>query len=263
MRFIIACIALAVAVSACAGKDSDPKASMPEKEKTLRDQIAQYPDSMLLKENLIQYFRDNSDYGDAISTTTDALKKDSLNDRLYDILATLQFENGDTLHSIRAFEKAVAINPQPEYIISLGSLYAQTKNPLALALADALLQTPAANAQLQAVFIKGLYYSYTGEKEKAISYFDGCLKMDYRNMLAYREKAICLYDLGKYGAALELLQKAVTVQNTFDEAYYWMGRCFEKLGDKKNAIAAYQQALQLDNDYIEAKDALAHLGIKY
>ena len=50
------------------------------------------------------------------------------------------------------------------------------------------------------------------------------------------------------------------LQSTFDEAYYWMGRCYEKLGDKKEAVTNYQNAIQIDPEYAEAKDALAKLG---
>jgi len=249
-------------VTSCNNNAVETDHTIPEQEKQLRDLISQYPDSLLLKENLIQYFRENSNYGQAITETANTLKKDSLNDRFLDIKATLHFENGDTINAIKAFEKAISINPQPEYIISLGSLYAQTKNPMALAMADALSQAPAANTQKQALFIKGLYFSYTGDKIKAITFFDSCLKMDYRNVLAYREKAICLYDLNKYAMALDVLEKAVAVQNTFDEGYYWMGRCYEKLDKRKEAIDNYQLALQIDPNYVEAKDALGRLGIK-
>ena len=189
-------------------------------EKQLRELVLRYPDSLLLEENLVQYFRDNDDYGQAISETENVLKKDSLNDRFLDIKATLYFENGDTIQAIKAFEKAVAIYPKQAYIISLGSLYAQTKNPRALAMADTLLQFPGDNAQKQALFIKGLYLSRIGEKIKAISFFNACLKIDFRDLYVYREKAICLYGLGKYATALDELKKAIAVQNTFDEGYY-------------------------------------------
>jgi tetratricopeptide (TPR) repeat protein len=41
-----------------------------------------------------------------------------------------------------------------------------------------------------------------------------------------------------------------------------MGRCYEKLDKRKEAIEHYQMALQIDPNYIEAKDALGKLGIK-
>ena len=258
--FLVVCI-LSLAVSSCNNSDQiKNETNAPDEEHQLRALVSQYPDSLLLKENLVQYFRDNGNYKLALTETETVIKKDSLNHRFYDIKATLHFENGDTLNAVNAFEKAVSINPKPEYIISLGSLYAQTKNPAALDLADALLSAPAANAQKQALFIKGLFFSSIGEKVKAISFFNACLKLDYRDLFAYREKAICLYDLGKYATALDELKKAIAVQKTFDEAYYWMGRCYEKLGSKKEAIESYQQALQIDSDYVEAKEALKQLA---
>lgn len=262
IRILFSCTCIFAVLLMSCNNNSTAIDNMPVQEKQLRDLMAQNPDSLLLTENLVQYFRENGNYGAAILETDHAIKKDSLNDRLLDIKATLLFENGDTLSAIKVYEKAIDINPNPEYIISLGSMYAQTRNPLALALADALLQTPAANAQLQAIFIKGLYYNYTGEKLKAISYFNNCLTLDYRFIMAYREKAICLFDLKQYNEALDVLQKAVAVQNTFDEGYYWMGRCYEKLDKRKEAIENYQLALQIDPNYLEAKDGLRRLGVK-
>lgn len=232
----------------------------PTEEKQLRDAIAQYPDSLLLTENLIQYFRDNSNFGQAIAETEKAIQKDTGNARLWDIKATLLFQNADTINAIKAFEKAISVDPQPSYKISLGLIYAQIKNAKALELADALLKDPEAKAGKQASFIKGFYYSYKGDYQNAISYFDTCLALDYTYIDAYKEKAICLYNITKYKEAIQSLEKALALQSTFDEAYYWMGRCYEKLGDRKEAITNYQNAIQIDPEYTEAKDALAKLG---
>ena len=131
---------------------------------------------------------------------------------------------------------------------------------MALQMADALLIGKKANADKEAFFIKGLYYSFINEKIKAISYFDKCLALNYTFMDAYREKAIALYDFGKYEEALAVLDKAITLQNNFDEGYYYSGQCLEKLNRKDEAIQAYQNALVYDPDYIEAKDALGKLG---
>ena len=248
--------AIVLTITSCNNTTVESAHPIAEQEKELRDIVSHFPDSTLARENLIQYFRENGNYGQAINETEITLQKDSLNDRFQDIKATLYFENGDTIQAIQCFEKAILIHPKTVYIISLGSLYAQTKNPRALTLADALLAATGANAQQQAIFIKGLYFSYTGDKRKAIGYFNNCLQLDYRNMMAYREKAICLFDLAQYELALEVMKNAVTVQKTFDEGYYWMGRCYEKLGKRKEAIENYELALQIDTNYLEAKDAL-------
>ncbi|CAN5896384.1 hypothetical protein BH11BAC4_BH11BAC4_09040 [soil metagenome] len=240
-----------------------PATEIPSEEKKLKDAITKYPDSLLLKENLVQYFRDNGNYFNAIKTIDEAIKKDSGKARLWDIKATLHFEDADTVNSIKAFEKAIDLFPDPQYIISLGTLFAQTKNPLALQMADALLIGSKANAGKEAFFIKGLYYTYINEKQKSIVFFDKCLSLNYTFMDAYREKAIALYDLGKYEEALVVLDKAITLQNNFDEGYYYSGQCLEKLNRKTEAIQAYQNAIICDPNYIEAKDALAKLGVKY
>ena len=231
-------------------------------EKEMQDAIARFPDSLLLRENLIQYYRDNGTFDMAIAETNTAIKRDSNNARLWDIKGTLEFEDEDTLNAIKAFEKAIWLFPDPQYIISLGTLYAQSKNAKAIAMADALLIGKKAGADKEALFIKGLYFTYIGDKQKAIGFFDNCLALDYTFMFAYREKAIALYDLHKYEEALNVLNKAVTLQNNFDEGYYWAGRCLEKLNRVNDAIESYKTALQYDPQYIEAQDALAKLGVK-
>jgi tetratricopeptide (TPR) repeat protein len=236
--------------------------SVSSREKILLDSIVQFPDSLIIKEKLIQYYIDASDYDKAIAFTSQQLSTDSLNDRLWDIKGNLQYENDDTLGAIRAYETALQINPVPKYVILLGSLYAQTKNKKALEIADFLIGSKIPKTETESFFIKGLYYNYAGEKMKAISFFDKCLNLDYNYMFAYREKAIALYDMGRYEDAVTVLDKAVTLQSNFDEGHYWLGRCLEKLNKPMDAIEAYKTALLYAPDYVEAKDALEKLGVK-
>jgi len=232
------------------------------REQGLKDSISKFPELYLLKEELIQLYRDSAAYDKAIAATNDALQKDSLNARLWDIKATLHFENEDTLNAITAFETALKLNPSPRYLILLGSLYAQTKNTRALLIADALTKTKLPETEKEALFIKGLYHNYTGDKKTAIDFFDKCLNLDNRHMFAYREKGIALYDMGKYEDAVTVLDKAVTLQNNFDEGYYWLGRCLEKLNKPNDAIEEYKTALLYAPDYVEVKEALVRLGVK-
>jgi len=268
MKLILPCLGLLIFIMACNNQDQEkkytdtPDLSPSAREKILKDSILKFPDSLLLKEQLIQFYRDIADLDKAISTTNEALQKDSFNTRLWDIKGTLHFENEDTLNAINSFETALKLNPSPRYFILLGSLYAQTKNIKALGMADALLQTKLPETEKEAFFIKGLYFNYTVEKLKAIGFFDKCLALDHMHMFAYREKGIALYDLGKYEEAITVLDKAVTLQNNFDEGYYWRGRCLEKLNKPNEAIEEYRTALMYSPDFVEAKDALARLGTK-
>ena len=268
MKLILPGLFLLISIIACNNQDHTKEnekiaaGSTAAREKILKDSIAKFPGSLLLKEQLIQFYRDNEDLDKAIATANDALQKDSLNDKLWDIKGTLNFENGDTLNAIRSFETALKLNPSPRFLILLGSLYAQTKNSKALAIADALLQTKLPETEKEAYFIKGFYYNYTGDYNQAISFFDKCLSLDHMHMFAYREKGIALYEMGKYNDAITVLDKAVTLQNSFDEGYYWLGRCLEKLNKPNDAIEEYRMALMYSKDYTQAQEALERLGAK-
>ena len=235
---------------------------IPAQEKAMKDAIEKYPDSLLLRETLIQYYQDNGTADLALAEINTAIKIDSTDARLWNKKAELYLLQDDTANAIKSYEKAIAIFPEPKFIRSVGWLYAQTKNSNALVMADALLMTKNARADKEANLIKGLYFSAMGNKQKAITFFDNCLALDYNFMLAYREKAIILYDMGKYEDAIKVLKKAITLQNNFAEGYYWMGRCFEKLNKTNEAIENYNNTLLYNKDYDDAKDALGKLGVK-
>jgi tetratricopeptide (TPR) repeat protein len=235
---------------------------IPAKEKELREAIAQYPDSPLLKKTLIQYFEDNGNYDVALAELDKVIVKDTTDATLWDKKAQLYLLKDDTAKAISAYEKALDIFPDPNYVMSVGWLYAKTKNIKALEVSDALLMADKAKAAKEALLIKGLYYSSTGDKLKALAVFDNCLAVDYTFMLAYREKAIVLYETGKYEEAIKLLDRATTLQNNFDEGYYWLGQCYEKLKKTDAAIESYKTALMYNADFVEAKDALGRLGAK-
>ena len=225
----------------------------------LRNVIRQYPDSLMLVQNLIEAYRNDASYDSAIALTDEEIKKDSGNAYLWNMKATLHFENDDTLDAIKSLEHAVNIYPMPEYLIALGTIYAEVKNIKSLIIADGLLKANRAKSGKDAFFLKGLYYNYTNDKKKAINYFDSSIHLDFTNMYAYREKAIALYDLGKYDEALQTLKRAVTIQNNFEEGYYWMGKCYEKLQQPDDAIQSYQNALLYDKNFTEAREALDKL----
>src|SRR5690349_15074765 len=123
MKQFLNVLMAALLLSACNNKSEQEKTvdnTIPAQEKEMKDAIAQYPDSLLLKENLIQYYRENGNFDMAIAATNAAIAKDSINPRLWDIKAILHLEDGDTLASIKAYEKAIEIFPDPQYIITLG-----------------------------------------------------------------------------------------------------------------------------------------------
>lgn len=225
----------------------------------IKKNIKEHPDSLMLKVNLIEAYRNEGYYDSAISITRQELAKDSGSAYLWNIKATLYFENNDTTNAINSLEHAIKIYPLPDYLVALGTVYAEIKSKKALMIADELLRSNKIKSGKDAYFIKGIYYNYLNESQKAITYLDSCLNLDFTYMYAYREKAIALYHQKKYEDAIKVLRRAVTVQNNFDEGYFWMGKCYEKLNREDDAIESYQKALLYDKDYAEARDALDRL----
>jgi tetratricopeptide (TPR) repeat protein len=265
MRYICF-LFLAVVFFSCQSnkKQEDPattKAANADEAELLKD-VAQYPDSVLLLQSLVAYYSKGQNYDAALASIDKSLQRDSMNPYVWDMKSLISGQKGDTTKAIAALEKAIGIYPSPEFIISLGALYAETKNPLAIAMADVLLLSDKVKSEKEAYFIKGLYHSFKKEQEKAIPFFDKCIALNYSFMDAYLEKALSLYDLKKYGESAEVLEKALTINNSFDKGYYYLGQCYEKLNRTQEAIDVYQRALMYDPEYIEVKDALGRLGVK-
>ncbi len=232
---------------------------------SLQDAVKKYPDSLQLIEKLAASYLEVSNFDAALATLNTGIQRDSNNAAFYDFKSIVYASKGDTANAILQLQKAIDLYPSPQFIISLGALYAQTKNSQALVMADALLYASKSNSEKEAYFIKGLYYSFNNEKLKAIPYFDTCISLSYTFMDAYLEKAIALYDLQQYENAANVLLKAVTLQNGYSKGYYYLGRCYEKLNEKQDAIDAYKMAImynRVDGEYIEAEDALNRLGEK-
>jgi tetratricopeptide (TPR) repeat protein len=228
----------------------------PNSIESIKNDIKKNPDSLMLKENLIEAYRNAGYYDSAISIANQELRKDSGSAYLWNIKASLYFENNDTLNAIKSLQHAIDIYPLPDYLVALGTVYAEIKNKNSLVIADELLRSNKTKWGKDAYFIKGLYYNYINDPQKAILNLDSCLNLDFTYMYAYREKAIALYSQTKYEEAIKVLKRAVTLQNNFDEGYFWLGKCYEKLNRKDEAIESYQNALLYDKNYIEAREAL-------
>jgi tetratricopeptide (TPR) repeat protein len=224
--------------------------------------IQQYPDSTLLFEELIQWYRDNNKYELAIHLADSMTKTNNTNNSFHRILAFLFYEINDTTNAILHFEKVVSHTPKFSDWLSLGSLYAGKKNSKAIEVADFLAKSDPNKHLKESYFIKGIYFEAVQDYEKAISYFDSCVQLEFSFMEAYREKAICLIELKKYIEAIAFLDRATTLNNRFADGYFWKGVCLEKLLQKEDAAMSYQKALMYDTSYTEAEEAIDRLSSK-
>jgi tetratricopeptide (TPR) repeat protein len=262
MKVIVFSTLLLLCMACNQNEENTANTTAANEEQTMKELVSKYPDSFALIQNLAGYYLTKENFDGALGVIQNSLKKDSINPFLLDMQSIILAQKGDTANAIKSLEAAVNILPKPEFIISLGALYAQTRNPNALEVADALLIGNKAKAEKEAYFIKGLYYSFNNEYVKSIPFFDSSIAASYTFMDAYMEKGMALKSMNKYEEAVAVFEKAVTIQNGYAEGYYQLGRCYEKLNRKQDALDAYNTTLIRDPQYIEAKEAMVRLGAK-
>lgn len=257
MKYLV--IFLALGLLACNGEKAgeQPDPNLTHEKKLLQD-VRQYPDSALLVENLVQFYRENDEYEKALAGVDKALQKDSAAPRFWHIKGILHYENADTLQAIKALETSNRLLTNMNDVLLLSKLYAETRNPLSLQLADLLIKQ--GQFTKESMLIKGIYYKSIADDEKALALFDEAIIAGYTFVEAYKEKALLLYTKGEYMEALRVLDKAVKIQSSYAEGYYYMGQCFEKLNRLEDAKESYETALIYDSEYEEASQALTKVS---
>lgn len=261
-RFFLFILSL-ILLQACKGKKQEVQnetAVVDSVAQNWQSLILQYPDSLLLKENLLQHYREQKQLSKAIETVGIYLKSDSLNARLWSINAVLNFENEDTSASINAFEKAISIEPSLEDLKSLGSLYAGITHPNTKAVTKMMRNLYPKQSEKEAIFIEGTYNASLLEYAKAIQLFDECIQLEYSFMQAYGEKARCQIALYRYEDARKTLERAVKLQNNYLDGWFLLGQVCEELQDKTAAESAYRRILLYESNHEDAKERLRVLG---
>src|SRR5664279_207695 len=134
---IIALSAFFVIISCNNSSDDNvPSSIQITPKEALKNAIREFPDSLTLVQHLIEQYRNEGAYDSALSLTDLQIKKDSGNAYLWNMKATLHFENEDTINAIKSLEHAINIYPLPEYLVALGTIFSETKNPRSLVIAD-------------------------------------------------------------------------------------------------------------------------------
>ena len=242
-------------------KTSDKKPSKADEEAALLKNVNQYPDSLLLQDNLANFYQENEEFDKAIEVMKTRAKTDSNNDKLQEAIGFLYYENDDTAQAIIHYQKAYRLVADKSYLIAMATLEAGRKNPIALQLADEIIRIDKTGSADKAFFIKGIFYSRSGDNKLALKNFDSAILAGYSFTPPYLEKAQLQMQEKKYAEAIITLDRGIAVQNNFPEAYYYKAICFYDLGDKQASLKAFDMALLYDPNYTDAQnDKLKYFG---
>lgn len=227
----------------------------------LDEALKQLPESMLLGISLARAYEKQDKKKEALDVCNRLLE---LNPEQVDVMkmkASLLDQAGKADQAISELEKAYTLTPfDVELNHYLALKYAENKNPRVLKLCDSLIKMDSLGLRAEPYYYKGIYFSNLQQKEKALQLFNDAIQHDYLFLDAHIEKGIVLYEQKKFREAYTAFNLAMTISAKFADAYYWMGKSQQALGEKEEARLNYQRAYGLDNSFREAKDSADKLS---
>jgi tetratricopeptide (TPR) repeat protein len=229
----------------------------------IQNDLKQYPDSVELNLQLINYLDSIKNYDEAIQQMDALIQKDSLNQGLWYQKAQLTLKTKDTLNAKRYFRIANNIYPDAASMLSLANLLAEQKDKEALIVCTNIQKMFSGNDyKADIYFIKGVYFARTGNNAKAILNLDACINTNYRYTEALMEKGFILYDNHSISAALSIFEAVTQLDPMYADGYFWKAKCLEKNKQFEAAVLQYEKAQTLDPELNEAKEALKRLQLK-
>jgi tetratricopeptide (TPR) repeat protein len=226
----------------------------------LQGAIQRLPQSIALQMNLAKAWQEKGNAQEALNVSNTILTNypNSIDALL--LKAELLKSMDQPAASLQALEQAYALAPfDAELVHNLAFEYAQLKNPKVLALSDSLIRSDINSIHAEPYYFKGLYFENTGNTTEALKQLDAAIQHDYYFLDAHMEKGQIFYNQKKYADALKAFQLATTITPTFVDAYYWLGKTKEAMGNKAEAKLDYQRAYGLDKTNLEAKQAAERL----
>lgn len=135
---------------------------------------------------------------------------------------------GDFTNALQEYQTAIALGPSPK--LTAASYYQM-----------------------------GLIYLEKDDLDTAEKLFSTVVKWDPGSADAFFGRGRTLFRLSRFEDASRDFDRAASLEQA-PMAYYWLGRSFEQSGKTDQAIAALKEAIRLDPNYADARDALARLG---
>ncbi len=111
-------------------------------------------------------------------------------------------------------------------------------------------------------FNLGTSLTAQGRYADAASAFDQArvIGLPWRMLWYQFEPFQAYYEAGRHAELIALADSVIATAGNIEETFYWRGRALQATGDNDTARAAYQRAVELNSNYIEAQQALTEIG---
>lgn len=214
----------------------------------------------------------NGNYRIALDYLNAAIAKDPQNADIYFYKGTIFKEVGDTIKALSSFQTATELNPKfYNAYVQIGLLLKQRKDKNAEKYFDNAIKV--SDKPEDALYAKANILKEEGVKlydadkitqatdklNKAVEGFKKVIEVNHKNVEAYMGAGFCYYQMDSVEQAYHYYDMAIKTAPTYAGAYFSKGLCAEDLGRTKEAIALYQNCLNLDADFTRARQHLDNL----
>jgi len=162
---------------------------------------------------------------------------------------------GETDRAINAFQTATELNPDMvDAWLLAGDLLDKKGLPIALDYYTAAVNI--APDEPTALHSKAYYLQNHGKENEALELYQQINKLDRNYLDAYLNTGILYMTMDSLEKAKEQFNIMAGIAPTDHRPYYYRGLILREMGDKVNAIADFQNCINLNPDFSKAKSAL-------
>lgn len=167
-------------------------------------------------------------------------------------------EMEDKDRAINSFQRAVELDASlTDGWIALGDLYTAKNDKQALQYyRNAKLSDSKSTIAVHAL---AYYLQEHGREEEAIREYDKIIMMDKNYGAAYLNAGILMLEKDSLQYALEKFKILTQIEPSNPKAHFYSGVAYENMSDTTRAITSYENALNLDPDYINARTQIGQL----
>lgn len=223
--------------------------------RTVERAAALYPERIPTLLKLSEFQLILRQYDASLKTIDRILQIDPRNGEAYFMLGMNFKETGDTARSVNSFQEAVEIDPDnTDAWINLGQLQAALGNRIA----EQYFNSAVASAplSLDALHAKAEYLTDQNRLGEALEIYRRMTILDPQYEEAFYNSGLLYMEMDSIEAAFHQFDLAINVEPLHVRAYFFRGLAAELLGRTGQALNDYQQALQLQPDYVQAQEGL-------
>ena len=205
--------------------------------------IAMDANNTVAKIKLARLYLVYRDYKTANKYVDDALLIDPMLQEAYFIRATAYVEQGDTASAIFTYQKAVEVEPNfYDAWIELGRISEAKGNSLAEQYFLNALNIDTNNTH--ALYVLAYYYQNTRDFNDAKKYYNSLLSKREDENAYFNMGYINLVYLEDYPKAISFFQKALNINEDYNDALFNLAYSLELSGDLKDARTKYKELLK-------------------